>query len=121
MSDQGIAFLSALQNRMGWLSDRQKVVAENVANASTPGFKPSDLTAQDFTAMVQGQAPDGMIDLHAVPPPIDAEAEDAEREGEEHVQAVEHHQEIDAARGEQQAGDGGDAHQQHAVLRHQPV
>lgn len=59
MSDQGIAFLSALQNRMGWLSDRQKVVAENVANASTPGFKPSDLTAQDFTAMVQGQAPDG--------------------------------------------------------------
>ncbi|HWU50193.1 MAG TPA: flagellar basal body rod protein FlgB [Asticcacaulis sp.] len=59
MTSQGISFLSALQNRMGWLSDRQKVVAENVANASTPGFKPKDLKAQDFAAMVQGQASEG--------------------------------------------------------------
>ncbi len=50
----GISLLSALQTRMGWLSDRQKVVAENVANASTPGFKPKDLTPQDFGALVAG-------------------------------------------------------------------
>jgi len=56
MSDQGISLLSALQSRMGWLSDRQKIVAENVANASTPGFKPKDLQPQDFAAMVQGQS-----------------------------------------------------------------
>lgn len=55
MDNQGISFLSALQNRMGWLSDRQKIVAQNVANASTPGFKPKDLKAQDFAAMVAGQ------------------------------------------------------------------
>lgn len=53
--DQGIALLSALKSRMGWLSDRQKVVSQNVANASTPGYKPSDLKAQDFAALMKGQ------------------------------------------------------------------
>ncbi len=53
--DQGISLLSALKSRMGWLSDRQKVVSQNVANASTPGFKPKDLAPQDFAAMVNNQ------------------------------------------------------------------
>ncbi|WP_349252552.1 flagellar basal body rod protein FlgB [Asticcacaulis sp. EMRT-3] len=55
--------MSALQSRMGWLTDRQKVVAENVANASTPGFKPKDLKAQDFAALVQGQSPQTQLGL----------------------------------------------------------
>ena len=50
----GISLLDALQNRMGWLSGRQKVVAENVANASTPGFKPHDLAPQDFGQLMAG-------------------------------------------------------------------
>ncbi len=53
----GISLLDALQTRMGYLSGRQKLVAENVANASTPGYKPKDLAAQDFTALVQGASP----------------------------------------------------------------
>ena len=53
--DQDISLMSALRSRMGWLSDRQKVVSQNVANASTPGYKPKDLTPQDFAAMVKGQ------------------------------------------------------------------
>ncbi len=53
--DQGISLLSALKSRMGWLTDRQKVVSQNVANASTPGFKPKDLQAQDFAALMNGQ------------------------------------------------------------------
>ncbi len=53
--DQGISLMSALKSRMGWLSDRQKVVSQNVANASTPGFKPKDLAPQDFAALVKGQ------------------------------------------------------------------
>ena len=52
--DEGVTLLGALKSRMNWLGDRQKLVAENVANASTPGYKPRDLSAQDFTAMVQG-------------------------------------------------------------------
>jgi len=53
--DQGISLMSALKSRMGWLSDRQKVVSQNVANASTPGFKPKDLARQDFAALLKGQ------------------------------------------------------------------
>lgn len=46
----GVQFLGALKSRMSWLGDRQKIVAENVANASTPGFKPHDLKPQEFSA-----------------------------------------------------------------------
>ncbi len=59
MNSQGINLLDALQSRMRWLSGRQKVVAENVANASTPGFKPKDLQAQDFGALMKGEAAAG--------------------------------------------------------------
>lgn len=39
----GIPLFSALQNKLGYLSEREKVIAQNVANASTPGFTPMDL------------------------------------------------------------------------------
>ncbi|GLK79905.1 flagellar basal body protein [Methylopila turkensis] len=35
--------LAALKNKMQWHSARQGVLAENVANASTPGFRAQDL------------------------------------------------------------------------------
>ncbi len=38
-----IPLFSMLQGKLGYLSERQKVIAENVANASTPGFTPHDL------------------------------------------------------------------------------
>lgn len=38
--------------RMRYLADRQRVVAENIANSETPGFKARDLDAPDFGAMV---------------------------------------------------------------------
>lgn len=63
MSLTDIPLLGALKSRMGWHADRQKVVAENVANASTPGFKPHDLSPQDFGAMVRGEAPQGNLGL----------------------------------------------------------
>jgi len=63
MDTQGISLLSALTTRMGWLNDRQKLVAENVANASTPGFKPKDLTPQDFAGLVAGETPQGNLGL----------------------------------------------------------
>ncbi|ESQ74583.1 flagellar basal body rod protein FlgB [Asticcacaulis sp. AC402] len=63
MSLNDIPLMGALKSRMGWLSDRQKVVAENVANASTPGFKPHDLSPQNFSALVRGEAPQGNMGL----------------------------------------------------------
>ncbi|MGA9658371.1 MAG: flagellar basal body rod protein FlgB [Asticcacaulis sp.] len=70
---QGIGLLSALKSRMSWLNDRQKVVAQNVANASTPGFKPHDLVAQDFGALLKGESSAGNLGvtttnaMHMVP------------------------------------------------------
>jgi flagellar basal-body rod protein FlgB len=61
MDGQNITLLSALKSRMGWLTDRQKLVAQNVANASTPGYKPKDLTAQNFAALMQGDASAGNL------------------------------------------------------------
>jgi flagellar basal-body rod protein FlgB len=43
MDLNGIPLFSLLRNKLGYLSERQKVIAQNVANASTPGFTPSDL------------------------------------------------------------------------------
>ncbi|ESQ86280.1 hypothetical protein AEAC466_03525 [Asticcacaulis sp. AC466] len=63
MAAQDIGFMSALTSRMHWLNDRQKVVAQNVANASTPGFKPHDLTPQDFSALMAGENSGGGLGL----------------------------------------------------------
>jgi flagellar basal-body rod protein FlgB len=40
--------LSMLRTRMHWHQERQRVLAENVANADTPKFKPRDLAQPDF-------------------------------------------------------------------------
>jgi flagellar basal-body rod protein FlgB len=48
MALSGIPILSMLRTKMEWHQARQKVLAENVANADTPAFRPHDLTAPDF-------------------------------------------------------------------------
>jgi flagellar basal-body rod protein FlgB len=40
--------LSALRTRMQWHQERQRVLAENVANSDTPNFKPRDLVEPKF-------------------------------------------------------------------------
>ena len=48
-----IPLFEALAKRMAWLSDRQGVLAENVANADTPGYAAHDLKPLDFKTLVQ--------------------------------------------------------------------
>ena len=43
MDLSSIPLFSALQNKLSYLGEREKVIAQNVANASTPGFTPMDL------------------------------------------------------------------------------
>lgn len=38
-----IPLFSTLKTQMRWLQERQRVLAENVANADTPSFQPKDL------------------------------------------------------------------------------
>ena len=48
MDLEKMSLFSMLTRRMEWLGERQRVLAENVANADTPGYRPRDLKAQDF-------------------------------------------------------------------------
>jgi flagellar basal-body rod protein FlgB len=46
---------SMMKERMHWLSDRQRVIAENVANADTPNYIAKDLSEPDFGAMLRSR------------------------------------------------------------------
>lgn len=48
MSVSKLSLLSALTEKMQWHQARQGVLAENVANADTPGFAGRDLKAFEF-------------------------------------------------------------------------
>jgi flagellar basal-body rod protein FlgB len=43
-----IPILSMLRERMEWHQERQRVLAENVANADTPNYRARDLAPPDF-------------------------------------------------------------------------
>lgn len=43
-----IPLFQMMTRRMGWLSDRQRVLADNIANADTPGYQSRDLRPLDF-------------------------------------------------------------------------
>ncbi len=49
-----IPLFKAMMSRMSWLTERQQVLAQNVANADTPNFKASDLKPQSFRDMLSG-------------------------------------------------------------------
>ncbi|HUZ72587.1 MAG TPA: flagellar basal body rod protein FlgB [Stellaceae bacterium] len=57
MDLMGIPLFDALVKRMTWLGSRQTVLAENVANANTPGYVARDLPPPDFKSLLQGQKP----------------------------------------------------------------
>jgi flagellar basal-body rod protein FlgB len=48
MSISDIPILAMLRERMEWHQQRQRVLAENVANADTPNYRARDLTPPDF-------------------------------------------------------------------------
>ncbi len=56
MDTSQIPLFAMLRQRLGYLSERQRVIAENVANADTPGYAPRDLKAFGFSAQLQSQA-----------------------------------------------------------------
>ena len=49
-----IPALAALRTKMQWHQERQRVLAENIANSDTPNFKPKDLAEPQFTAAASG-------------------------------------------------------------------
>ncbi|WCL52709.1 flagellar basal body rod protein FlgB [Gimibacter soli] len=53
-----IPIMGALKERMRWLNENQSVIAENVANADTPGYRARKLEEQDFSSLVEKFAGD---------------------------------------------------------------
>ncbi|MBL8770749.1 MAG: flagellar basal body rod protein FlgB [Phenylobacterium sp.] len=64
-----IPLFSMLRGRLGYLSERQKVIAQNVANADTARYTPEDLKPFSFDAKVQmaraGQTAGGVAPMAA--------------------------------------------------------
>jgi flagellar basal-body rod protein FlgB len=52
-------YFAMLRQRLDFLTDRQKLIAENIANATTPGFKPRDLDRAAFEQAMERQARGG--------------------------------------------------------------
>jgi flagellar basal-body rod protein FlgB len=51
-----LPLFAMLRTRMQWHQERQRVLAENVANADTPNFRPRDLAPLNFDQMRPLQA-----------------------------------------------------------------
>jgi flagellar basal-body rod protein FlgB len=56
MRPDDIPVLNTLRQALGLHNARQRVIAENVANANTPGFTPSDISRSQFERVLSGQA-----------------------------------------------------------------
>lgn len=50
---QDMDVMQAAIQKMRWHEARQKILAQNVANADTPGFKPQDISPLDFKGLVE--------------------------------------------------------------------
>ena len=59
MTLDDIPLFSMLRGRLGYLNQRQQVVAQNIANADTPNYTPRDLSGFSFKAQLDRQGPVG--------------------------------------------------------------
>ena len=66
MSLGDFPLLNLLQQKMSWLNDRQGVLSRNIANSSTPGFKPMDLNSKDFASAVTEATRSGLTTTNAM-------------------------------------------------------
>jgi flagellar basal-body rod protein FlgB len=53
MNLTSVPLLDVLRERMSWLSQRQSVLSQNVANADTPGYSAIDLKPVDFEKVLK--------------------------------------------------------------------
>jgi flagellar basal-body rod protein FlgB len=56
-----IPILAMLRTRMAWHQERQRVLADNIANADTPKFKPRDLVPPDFGRTAPAAGPVALV------------------------------------------------------------
>lgn len=59
MTIQDIGLFKAIGAKMNYLNQRQGVIAQNIANSDTPGYRPRDLEKVDFSHFLK-TAKDGV-------------------------------------------------------------
>lgn len=52
-----LPIFALITQRMAWLTKRQEILAQNIANADTPGYRPRDLTDKSFGALLRARLP----------------------------------------------------------------
>lgn len=55
MDLKGLSLFSALKTKMDWLGQRQGLLADNVANANTPGYRARDIKPVQFAEVLNSQ------------------------------------------------------------------
>jgi flagellar basal-body rod protein FlgB len=94
-----IPILSMLRTKMQWHQERQSVLAENVANADTPHYRPRDLAQPDFhrvltTSLALARTDSGHIDGGGIGDSPFAEDKNIHYEVRPHGNAVNHEDEM---------------------------
>lgn len=56
-------FFGMLRQRLDHLSQRQQLIAENIANATTPGYRPRDVDTSGFETMLASAGRSGGVTL----------------------------------------------------------
>ncbi len=85
MTTENIALFQAFGAKMDYLNQRQRVIAQNIANSDTPGYRPKDLKAIDFSNVLknvtkgQGSVSMDTTDNLHMPPPSDVQIPDARK------------------------------------------
>lgn len=59
-----IPLFGIMRSKLNYLSERQSVLAENVANADTPGYKARDIAEPDFKKLVSASGLDKSANLN---------------------------------------------------------
>lgn len=65
MTTQSIPIFKAMGAKMEFLNQRQGVLAHNIANADTPGYRPRDLVDVDFGRVLQDVVKDNRVRLNS--------------------------------------------------------
>lgn len=56
MDLKSVTLFQMAKKRMKWIGQRQEILSQNIANADTPGYRPSDLKPMDFKEIVQKES-----------------------------------------------------------------
>lgn len=65
MNADNLPLLTLVKSRLSYLGARQRVLAENIANAPTPKYVPRDIKTPSFSELLKGQSTTGLVRTNA--------------------------------------------------------